>query len=165
MIYSSSQVSIFCNKERVAYHLRSIKRHGYSTIKEHLSSSHQFVTEWNPDKFTSWAQGIHPQVRDYIARILDTATYPEQAYRSCLGILSYEKKVGRERLIKAVERAIFYGAYNYTIIKKILQGGLDQILPEDDIHPVSYTHLDVYKRQVQATASGWIQLFPVLRSL
>lgn len=135
VIYSSSQVSIFCNKERIAYHLRNIKRHGYSTIKEHLSSSHQFVTEWNPDKFTSWAQGIHPQVRDYIARILDTATYPEQAYRSCLGILSYEKKVGRERLIKAVERAIFYGAYNYTIIKKILQGGLDQILPEDDIHP------------------------------
>ena len=47
-----------------------------------------------------------------------------------------EKKVGKDRLIKAVERAIFYGAYNYTIIKKILQGGLDQIDPADDIHPV-----------------------------
>jgi len=135
IIFSASSVSIFCNKERIAYHRRSSKRHGYSTIKEHLSSTHRFVTEWNPEKFTGWAAGIAPVVKDYITRILDTATYPEQAYRSCVGILSYEKKVGKDRLIKAVERAIFYGAYNYTIIKKILQGGLEQIDPADDIHP------------------------------
>jgi transposase len=134
VIYSGSQVSVFCNKERIAYHIRSFKRYGYSTVKEHLSSSHRFVTEWNPEKFTGWAQGIAPVVKDYIVRILETTTYPEQAYRSCVGILSYEKKVGKDRLIKAVERAIFYEAYNYTIIKKILNGGLDQIAPADDIH-------------------------------
>ncbi len=39
------------------------------------------------------------------------------------------------RLIKAVERATFYGAFNYTIIKKIVQTGLDQIAPADDIYP------------------------------
>lgn len=135
VIYSASQVSIFCNRERIAYHPRNHKMYGYSTIKEHLSSSHQFVTEWNPDKFIGWAQGIDPAVKDYIVQILQKATYPEQAYRSCVGILSYEKKVGKDRLIKAVQRAIFYEAYNYTIIKKILQGGLDLIAPADDIHP------------------------------
>ena len=51
--------------------------------------------------------------------------------------IHYEKKVGKDRLIKAVERAIFYEAYNYTIIKKILNGGLDQITPADDIHCVA----------------------------
>jgi hypothetical protein len=30
-------------------------------------------------------------------------------------------------LIQAVERATYFGAYNYTIIKKILQSGLDQL--------------------------------------
>jgi transposase len=137
IIYSASQVSIFYNKERIAYHRRSFKQYGYSTIKEHLSTTHQFVAEWNPDKFTSWAGAIAPVVKDYITRILDTATYPEQAYRSCVGILSFEKKVGRDRLIKAVERATFYAVYNYTIIRKILQGGLDQIAPADDTHPSS----------------------------
>jgi len=132
LIYSASQVSVFYNKERIAYHKRGIKQYGYTTTKEHLSSTHQFVSEWNPDKFTSWAGAIAPVVKDYIARVLDTATYPEQAYRSCVGILSFEKKVGKERLVKAVERASFYGAYNYTIIRKILQGGLDQIALPDE---------------------------------
>jgi len=135
LIYSSTQVSVFYNKERIAYHPRAIRHYGYTTTKEHLSSSHQFVTEWNPEKFTSWAGAIAPVVKDYISRILDTATYPEQAYRSCVGILSHEKKVGKDRLIKAIERATFYGVFNYTIIKKILQAGLDQIAPTDDLNP------------------------------
>ncbi len=135
LIYSASQVSVFYNKERIAFHKRSLHSYGYSTIKDHLSSNHQFVTEWNPDKFRSWAGAIAPVVKDYVQQILDKATYPEQAYRSCVGILSQEKKVGKDRLIKAVERATFFGVFNYSIIIKILQGGLDQISPVDDIGP------------------------------
>ena len=132
VIYSTSQVSVFYNKERIAYHRRSTIKYGYTTTKEHLSSTHRFVSDWNPDKFISWAGAIAPVVKDYITQILDKTDYPEQAYRSCVGILSQEKQVGRERLIKAVERATYYGAINYTIIKKILQAGLDQIAPADD---------------------------------
>jgi transposase len=132
LIYSVKQVSVFYNRERIAYHPRAIKKYGYTTTRDHLSSTHQFVSEWNPEKFTSWAGAIAPVVRDYITRILDSSTYPEQAYRSCVGILSHEKKVGRERLIKAVERANFFGAYNYSIIRKILQTGLDQLNPAEE---------------------------------
>lgn len=132
VIYSASQVSIFYNKERIAYHRRSTIKYGYSTAKDHLCSTHRFVSDWNPDKFISWAGAIAPVVKDYITQIIDRTDYPEQAYRSCVGILSQEKHFGKERLIKAVERATYYGAVNYTIIKKILQAGLDQIAPADD---------------------------------
>lgn len=132
VIYSASHVSVFYNKERIAYHRRSTKRYGYSTIKEHLSSTHRFVSEWNPEKFISWAGTIAPVVKDYITRILESATYPEQAYRSCVGILSYEKKVGCDRLIRAVERATYYGAFNYTMIRQILTSGLDQLAFGED---------------------------------
>lgn len=132
VIYSTTQVSVFYNRERIAYHARSSKRYGHSTVHDHMSSSHQFVSEWNPDKFINWAAAISPTVGDYITRILEAASYPEQAYRSCVGILSYEKKVGRQRLIQAVERATYYGAFNYTIIKKILQSGLDQLAFGED---------------------------------
>jgi transposase len=132
VIYSGSQVSVFYNKERIAYHRRSTKQFGHSTIHEHMASTHQFVSDWNPDKFTGWAASIAPVVKDYITRILEAATYPEQAYRSCVGILSYEKKVGRLRFVSAVERATYYGAFNYTMIKKILQAGLDQVAFGDD---------------------------------
>jgi len=132
VIYSVSQVSVFYNKERIAYHQRSTKKFSHSTIHDHMSSTHQFVSDWNPDKFTSWAGAIAPVVKEYVTRILEAATYPEQAYRSCVGILSYEKKVGRQRLVAAVERATYYGAFNYTMIKKILQNGLDNVAFSDD---------------------------------
>jgi hypothetical protein len=135
VIYSASQVSIFYNKERIAYHARNLKRYGHSTIHDHMSSSHQFVSDWNPDKFIGWAAAISPIVKDYITRILEVATYPETAYRSCVGILSYEKKVGRQRLIQAVERATYFGAFNYTMIKKILQSGLDQLAFGEETTP------------------------------
>jgi len=132
VIYSTTQVSVFYNRERVAYHRRSTKKFGHSTIHEHMASTHQFVSDWNPDKFIGWAASIAPVVKDYITRILDAATYPEQAYRSCVGILGYDKKVGRERFIKAIERAAYYGAFNYTMVKKILQAGLDQVPLSDE---------------------------------
>lgn len=136
MVYSGSTVSFFYNKERIAFHKRNPKQFGYSTVKEHLPSSHQFVSDWNPDKFLSWAAGIDPIIKDYIQKILQSKIYPEQAYRSCVGILAQEKRVGKQRLIKAVERAIHYGAYNYKIIDRILKGGMDR-LAEDSAKQVS----------------------------
>jgi transposase len=133
IIFSSNTVSVYHNHERIAYHKRGLKKHGYTTLKEHLSSEHQFVSEWCPEKFTNWAQSIETSVKHYISKVLDTTTYPEQAYRSCVGILTLEKKVGKERLLKAINRATFFGVFNYTIIKKILDAGLEQIDPAEDI--------------------------------
>ncbi len=132
MVYSASQISVYYNKERIAFHKRDTKRFVYTTIKDHLPSAHQFVSEWNPDKFLSWAARIDPKVKDYISMILYNKTYPEQAYRSCVGILSQEKKVGKQRLIDAIDRAISYGAYNYKIIDRILKGGLDRLKEEEE---------------------------------
>jgi len=132
MVYSTSQVSVYYNKERIAFYKRDIKQFGYTTTKEHLPSAHQFVSDWNPDKFLSWAARIDPKVKQYITRILESKAYPEQAYRSCVGILSQEKKVGKQRLVAAVERGIHYGAYNYKIIDRILKGGLDRLKEDDE---------------------------------
>jgi transposase len=131
IIYSNTHVNIFCKQERIAYHRRK-KGFGYTTTPEHLSSTNQFVSEWNPDKFIQWAGSISPIVQQYIIHILEKASYPEQAYRSCVGILSYAKNGGGERLIKAVERAIYYGTYSYTMIKRILEKGYDKIAFGED---------------------------------
>ncbi len=127
IIYTISYVSVFYDKQRIAHHQRIYKRFGYTTVTEHLPSTHQFVSDWNPDKFINWASAISPVVKDYIVAILERKPYPEQAYRSCVGILSQEKKVGRQRFIKAVERATHFGAYNYKTIERILRNGLDKL--------------------------------------
>jgi hypothetical protein len=54
----------------------------------------------------------------------------EQAYRSCVGILSFDKKVGRERFLTAIRRASDFGAYDYRTVDRILKSGLEK-LPKD----------------------------------
>lgn len=126
IIYTNTQVSIFKSNERIAYHIRSPRQFGHTTVHEHMPSSHQFVSEWNPDKFINWAASIDPVMASYVTKILKSAAYPEATYRSCLGILAMEKKVGRQRLIDAVTRATYFGSYSYNVVKNILLNNLDQ---------------------------------------
>ena len=127
MVYTATYVSIYLGGERIAYHLCDRRSYKYTTVKEHLPSSHQFVSEWNPLKFIDWAGRIHPDVKLYIEKVLDHKSYPEQTYRSCVGILSFDKKVGRERLIAACQRATSFGVYNYKVIEQIINNKLDRL--------------------------------------
>lgn len=127
IVYTATHVSIYLAGERIAYHLRDRRPHKYTTVKEHLPSSHQFVSEWNPSKFIEWAGHIHPDVKAFIGRVLENKSYPEQTYRSCVGILSFEKKAGRDRLIAACQRATAFGAFNYKVIEQIINNKLDRL--------------------------------------
>jgi hypothetical protein len=44
-----------------------------------------------------------------------------------MGILSLEKRVGKERLINACSRALEYNLYNYKIVQSILEKNLDRL--------------------------------------
>ena len=90
------------------------------------------MKELSPEKFTSWADGIHEDVKLYILKILDRKQHPEQGYKSCVGILSFAKKFGNERLIKACQRALGYGIYNYKTIQTILEKGMDAVTNEEE---------------------------------
>lgn len=132
LMYSRHTVEIFYNYERIAIHKRLKSPYNYTTAKEHLASSHRFVSDWTPEKFISWAQGIHQDVGLYILKILNRKQHPEQAYKSCVGVLGFAKKVGNERLIKACQRALGYGLYNYKTIQKILENGLEDQQEENE---------------------------------
>lgn len=124
--YTNTQVEIYFEHTRIAVHKRDRKPSGYTTEKEHMPSTHRFMSEWNPDFFISWAGGIGEPAKRLIEKILQSKAHPEQGYKSCLGVLSFAKKVGKERLNNACERALCYGDYKYSIVKKILDKGLDK---------------------------------------
>lgn len=134
LMYSSHTVDIFYHYERIAQHKRIKSPYNYTTDKEHLASAHRFVSEWTPERFLKWAFDIHEDVHLYILKILDRKQHPEQAYKSCIGILGFAKKVGNERLIKACQRALGYEMYNYKIIQRILEKGLDKETEEENEH-------------------------------
>jgi transposase len=125
LLYSRNNVEIFYNYERIALHERVKSPYQYTTDKDHLASTHRFVSEWTAERFINWAASIHEDVRLYVLKVLDRKQHPEQSYKSCMGILGFAKKVGPERLTKACQRALGYGAYNYKTIQKILEQQLD----------------------------------------
>lgn len=127
LVYTATYVAVYLGGERIAYHLRDKVPYKYTTVKDHLPSSHQFVSEWNPSKFIEWAGHIHPDVESYITKVLENKSYPEQTYRSCAGILSFEKKAGKDRLIAACQRASSFGVYNYKVISQIINNRLDRV--------------------------------------
>ena len=132
LLYTNSTVEIYFKYNRIATHIRNPKPYIYSTNPEHLASTHQFVSQWNALRFIDWANSIDPAVGEYIMQIIESRNHPEQAYKSCLGILSFEKKVGTERLVNACKRALDFKIYNFKTIQNILENSLDKIPMEHE---------------------------------
>jgi transposase len=130
ILYSSEVVEIFYKYNRIAVHKRMKTPYSYTTLAEHMATAHRFMTEWTPQRFINWAGEIDEDVKEYIIQVLERKKHPEQAYKSCMGILSFERKAGRDRLINACKRAREYGMYNYKIIQRILDQNLDRV--QDD---------------------------------
>lgn len=140
MQYSRSLVEIYLDYQLVASHKRVRSPHNYSTDPAHMPAQHRYVTEWSPSFFLEKAKQIDPSVEYYISQVLVKKQHPEQAYKSCQGILSFAKRVGHARLIKACKRAHEVGYYNYKIIEEILRNNLDRF--DDD--PVS-SHMPAHE--------------------
>jgi transposase len=147
LLFTSSTVEIYHKYNRIASHRRNLKPYHYTTKKEHLASTHQFVTDWTPQRFIDWAASIDPSVEELICRILEQKQHPEQAYKSCMGVLSFVKKVGKERLANACKRALEYDISNYRIIQKILEKGLDSIEEEQSNEQILPEHQNIRGKQ------------------
>jgi len=133
VVYSSKEVEVYAHHVRIAFHKRDRRNHGYTTQSEHMPSTHRFVSEWNAERFLSWASEIGEPARQLVERILESKPHPEQAYKACLGVLGFAKKVGKQRLNDACSRAMYYNSYGYRIIKRILTQGLDKELPQREL--------------------------------
>jgi len=132
LLYTKSTVEVYYKYNRIATHQRNYKPYMYTTNSEHLASTHQFVADWSATRFIDWATDIDSAVAEFIIKIIDSRNHPEQAFKSCLGILSYEKKVGRVRLINACKRALDFKIYNFKTIQNILENNLDTIDAEQE---------------------------------
>jgi transposase len=125
--YTATTVEILCRGIRVASHVRSFRRGGFTTVPEHMPKAHQKHLQWTPSRIISWASAVGPKTSTYVTAILAERTHPEQGYRSCLGILRLSKQYGNERLEAACERANLAGARSYRSVDSILRAGLDRL--------------------------------------
>jgi transposase len=120
-------IEIFYHRQRQASHSRVDAPGRYSTHREHMPPAHQAVDDWSPEYFLRRAEEIGPQTRQLIAAVLDGQRHPQQAYRTCLGILGLVKHYGPPRLEAACRRALAVGIRSYKGIHNILKNKLDQL--------------------------------------
>jgi transposase len=129
--FTTSTIEVFHRSRRVTSHARQRGRGRASTRPEHMPPSHRAHAEWSPSRFIRWAEKIGPATAGLITRILHRRRFPEQSYRSCLGILRLAKGHGNERLEAACGRAAQLGSDSYRTIHNILATGVDR-LPFDE---------------------------------
>jgi transposase len=123
--YTAKTVDIFFKANLVASHERNDTKGRHTTITEHMPKSHQGYMEWTPSRIINWAKTIGPSVAEVVETILNSRVYPEQGYRSCLGILRLDKRYPGGRLDAACKRAIAIRGCSYKSIESILKTGLD----------------------------------------
>ncbi len=119
--YTSRNVEVYFNNRRVALHTRSSTKYRYTTKNEHRPSGHKFVAEWTPQRFINWAAKIGPEVQELVTALLNSRKRPEQAYKSCMGLLSLAKKHDTDDFIKACKKALILNCIQYKFVKNVLQ--------------------------------------------
>ncbi|MGV8963432.1 MAG: IS21 family transposase [Candidatus Saccharimonadaceae bacterium] len=129
-VYDADTVEIYYRNERITSHKRSYKKHGYTTLAEHMPEGHRPYIEqkgWNADYFLAQAGKVGTHCRQFVYQVLQSKKFTEQTYNGCLGILSLIKTYGAVRMEAACKRALNGRSMSYRIVKNILVAGLDKL--------------------------------------
>lgn len=127
-------VEAFLDGKRVVAHKRSYRPYKFTTLKEHMPPSHQHHAQWSPERVIRWGHNIAPNVGLVCEVIVAKKKHPEQGCRSALGVIRFEKKYGKERLIKACERAMVLRSASYNTVKMILENKTENApLPQESL--------------------------------
>lgn len=123
---TASIVEAFHKGARVAAHVRSNVKGGYSTLPEHMPPSHLYYAEWNPARFIQWAGKTGEATSRLVETILATRPYPEQGFKACMGIINLTRDYEPVRVEAAARRALEFKTCSYRSMKAILSAGLDE---------------------------------------
>jgi transposase len=136
IIYDMDEVEIYLGLQRIAVHQRDYRKHGYTTLAEHMPEKHQKYQEtkgWDADYFLRKARELGESSFAIMNHILQSRTFTEQAYSACLGLLRLCERYGGERFENACKRAIEAPRINYRLIDNILANNLDK-QPEEQMN-------------------------------
>jgi transposase len=139
--YTQSRIEVFYNQQRIAIHQRNLSQGTYITNTDHLSSTHKFYSDWNPEFFKRKAAVHGEYVLKCVEYILTAQDYPEIGYKRALGVIQLYRAYGSLRLNEVCKRALEWDACSYMHIKSMLKNNMDKAPMSDDYPPKSKTHI------------------------
>jgi len=107
--------------EVVALHPRSALPGRYSTQPAHMPAKHQKTADWSGERLLRWAAEIGPLTAQLVQAIIASRRHPEQAFRSCLGILRLSSQASTLQMESACQVALQGHLLNYSSFKDILE--------------------------------------------
>ena len=133
ILYDADTVEIYCGMNLVATHDRCDIPYTYSWKKEHNLPGHYGPYDKDLEELFQRASEIDNIVLNYLQEVERVMQYPPKAFRSCRGIMTLEKKYGRDRLVAACACADQKLQYGYQALREVLELGEDvDFLPDED---------------------------------
>ena len=126
-------IEVFLLGERIASHIRKYGNPGqYSTLSEHMPPNHREYTQWNAERFRSWARGIGKNTLIVVNAIFESRKIEQQGYRTCMALLKLSDKYTQTRLEAACAGALTYTSTpNFKMVQTILATGQDELPHEE----------------------------------
>ena len=134
------EFSIGIDKRCIATHPRR-NRHGFSTQPGHMPERHRAQQQWSPERLQRWARQVGPDVHTWVSRQLERRDHPEQAYRTCLGLLQLSKRYPDQRLNAACRIANQAGLVRLKQVKHLLESNQDRLPDTPDAESTATTPL------------------------
>lgn len=106
----------------IASHERTFTNRKYVTNPAHLPAIYYSVfydNRYDGANIRNWAKYFGDCTSQIIDDMLESKTYEEQAYKSCIAVLQISKKYGRMILERACRIALSSGVHNFVAIQKI----------------------------------------------
>ncbi len=137
ILYDARVVEVYLDTNRIALHVRQPHSKAYTTLADHMPPHHQRMQQikgWNKEDLLAQATRIGTSTLQAATLMLENSIYIEQNYKACFGMLMLQKKYSVQRLEAACIRALQGSRVNYTMIRNILERGLDKqtSLPADN---------------------------------
>lgn len=131
-------IEVFCDHERIAVHARCYeKKRRFITCGEHMPEKHRAVADWTPERFESWARKTGPETAAYIRFLMEHREHPEQAFKTCAGILRIAEDIPASRMEAVCKRAIECDVYSYKYFTMLLKN----MTPTPKRQPIHHENL------------------------
>jgi transposase len=114
-------LEIFHRDQSVAIHPLNMVQGRFSTCADHMPSHHRFVLNTDSDWLLREAAKIGPQTAAYMTALLRSRPYPQQAFRTCLGVLDLSRKHPPAHLELVCQRLLSAHLFSYQDLKSELE--------------------------------------------
>jgi hypothetical protein len=142
VMWDIERVEIYADSKLVCVHDRSMIPYGYSTEPAHMPDAHlAYQHDKSPNAATliDRALRIGPSTAWAVENILQCTTFPQQAYRTCNGVLSLGKNYGYDRLETAAAlMKSETGKAGYRTLANILKNNRDKAAANEIVSSTPY---------------------------